>query len=265
MAESTVPPADDASASVKSAARVLQLLEFFARTRRPATAADLRRQLDLPKSSCSALIETLRRAGFIYSVGRDGGYYPTRRWLELAQVVTANDPVLQAVEPLLEDIRDGCGESVIFSKLADNQVLYLDVVECSNEVRIAASSGERKPLYASAAGRALLSVLPREERLAILDQLTYTPYTSITTKGPAELESRVQAGIAQGWHLAIGEHRDDTASLAVPLQIGNQHYAVTIGIPRYRLDAKLEVCRGALQACVAAFLRDRRGEVAAAT
>ncbi|WP_159595119.1 IclR family transcriptional regulator [Hydrogenophaga sp. BPS33] len=261
MVEQTPSLSGEEGSNVKSALRVLKVLEFFAQTRKPATAADLRRHLDLPKSSCSALMETLRRAGFLYPVGRESGYYPTRRWLELAHAVSENDPVLQALEPMLEEVRDGSGETVILSKMMDQQVLYLDVVECTHEVRIAARSGELKPLYASAAGRALLSTLPDEERAVLIKSLDYKPYTSATSKGPAELEARIQAGLAQGWFLAIGEHRDDTISLSMPLQLGSQHYAVTIGIPRYRMDTKLEQSRLVLGKAVQAFQRQHQGKV----
>ena len=44
---------------VKSARRVLDILQFFAATRAPATLSQIVAGLGIPKSSCLALLDTL--------------------------------------------------------------------------------------------------------------------------------------------------------------------------------------------------------------
>src|SRR3546814_10368943 len=63
---------------------VLALFELFAREKAPRTLTALAQQLDMPKSSAFNLIQTLLDRGFIYETRKRGGYYPTRRMLELA-------------------------------------------------------------------------------------------------------------------------------------------------------------------------------------
>src|SRR6185436_164156 len=89
---------------VKSALRVLTILEYFAAARKPATLSQMSRQLELPKSSCLALLDTLLQSGYLCWLGKDGGYYPTRRWLDLAEVITRSDTILALTAPALAAI-----------------------------------------------------------------------------------------------------------------------------------------------------------------
>ena len=70
---------------VKSARRVLDILQFFAQIRAPATLSQISAGLDIPKSSCLALLDTLEGDGYAHQTA--GRYYLTRRWLNEARVV----------------------------------------------------------------------------------------------------------------------------------------------------------------------------------
>ena len=231
---------------VKSAIRVLQLLEYFAQARKPATAAELRKHLDLPKSSCFALIETLRGAGYVYSVGRDAGYYPTGRWLDLAKAVSSHDPVLAVAAPSLQMLRNLSGETAILAKLEGAEVMYLDVLETENVVRFSAHAGQRKPAFASSSGRALLGSLPAEQRDALVTRMKFKKFTPATSGAAKQLLARIAQGNKHGWHINLGEHLADTASISVAFQLGTEHYALVIGVPLYRFKKNLPRFKEAL-------------------
>src|SRR3546814_12630108 len=76
---------------------VLALFELFAREKAPRTLTALAQQLDMPKSSAFNLIQTLLDRGFIYETRKRGGYYPTRRLLELARRIAQGDPFPQNI------------------------------------------------------------------------------------------------------------------------------------------------------------------------
>lgn len=52
--------------NVKQAANVLDLLEFFARHKRPATLAEVAKAMEWPRSSTFNLLGTLASRGFLY-------------------------------------------------------------------------------------------------------------------------------------------------------------------------------------------------------
>ena len=65
---------------VRQAANVLEILEYFARTKRPATLAELASHFGWPRSSTFNLLTTLTEKGYLYEPRPRAGYYPTPRW-----------------------------------------------------------------------------------------------------------------------------------------------------------------------------------------
>jgi len=72
--------------------------------------------------------------------------YPTRRLLQIAEVISANDPVLRCLAPLLADLRDASGETAILGKRQENIVVYLDVAESRQMIRYGAQPGDSKTI-----------------------------------------------------------------------------------------------------------------------
>ena len=142
------------NSDVKSAKRVLSILQFFAQTKAPATLTQISSALGFPKSSCLALLDTLEGEG--YARLDAGRYYLTRRWLNEARIVAEHDQLTALVRPELERLRDTLGETLILGQRSGRRVVYLDVAEPDRVVRFTAWTGQTKPLHASASGRALL-------------------------------------------------------------------------------------------------------------
>jgi DNA-binding IclR family transcriptional regulator len=224
-----------AAAGVKSALRVLTILEHFARTGKPATLAQLSRELALPKSSCLALLDTLLATGYLCWLGKDGGYYPTRRWLDLAEVIAKSDTIVALTAPALAAICKATSETAILAKREDRHVLYMAVVEPPQVLRFAAHAGQIKPLHGGASGRALLALLPQDERTALVASLDRKRYTPATTTKPQDIEQAVQDGIARGYHVAIAEFQNDTAAIAAGFRVGTGEYAFVVGAPKSRV------------------------------
>ncbi|MDO9403778.1 MAG: IclR family transcriptional regulator [Polaromonas sp.] len=263
MTESNPSPLDDNAADseqgagpqpsgVKSALRVLQVLEFFATSSRPATLAQLSKQLELPKSSCFALLETMRSAGYMYWLGKDHGYYPTRRWRDLGEKISSKDPILALAAPTLAALRDELGETAILAKRDGIEVLYLDAVESTQVLRFSAHAGQRKPMHSAASGRAMLALLDPATRNALIAKFELQRYSTTTLIDPAEINVEVERGAARGWHLAVGEYRSDTTSIAAGFRFGGEEYAFVVGAPISRIADRHEQIGALLRSYAAA-------------
>ena len=187
---------------VKSARRVLDILQFFAQIRAPATPVANLGRTDIPKSSCLALLDTLEGDGYAHQTA--GRYYLTRRWLNEARVVAEHDQLTTRIRPVLESLRDELGETLILAQRAGELAVYLDVAEPDRIVRFTAQVGQLKPLHASASGRALLGAMPPQEREALVARLTLNRYTDKTIKTGKQLLQRITAEANRGWHINPG-------------------------------------------------------------
>lgn len=223
---------------VKSAKRILEILQFFAATQAPASLTQLSAALGFPKSSCLALLDTLEADGYAYQT--NGRYYLTRRWLNEAEIVSSHDQIALRVRPVLEQLREQLLETLILAQRSEDRVIYLDVAEPERIVRFAARVGQTKPLHASASGRALLGLMPVLERTRLVAQLPLNMYTDSTlTKQPALLEA-IEQGNRRGWHVNLGEHQADTLSVAVPLVLHGVSLALVVGAPLSRAIERID-------------------------
>lgn len=225
---------------VKSAQRVLEILQMYAGSRRPATLTEIAKALHLPKSSCLALLQTLEENGYLYQSGEGGRYYPTGRWLSNAQAIASHDPVVMHIRPTLESLRERTDETLLLAKRFETNALYLDVVESKQILRYTAEIGQMKSLHCSASGQALLGGMESEDRNAVIDRLKLDRVSASTITTRSALRRKVETGVECGWYFVVGEYHADTAAVAVPLQLNGDPYAVVLAAPRHRLENSIE-------------------------
>jgi DNA-binding IclR family transcriptional regulator len=157
---------------VRQAANVLELMEYFARRKRPATLAEISDDLGWPRSSTFNLVGTIADKGWLYEPRARNGYYPSPRWLMLARAVADAEPLPDAAHALVTEIADQTGETTGVAALAGTSAIFLDVVESTHSVRYFAQIGDRVPVHASSVGRAILEQHSPEERKAIYRKVT---------------------------------------------------------------------------------------------
>jgi IclR family acetate operon transcriptional repressor len=236
--------------NVKSADRVLDVIEVFASLRRPLTLTELARALAIPMASCLGLVRTLAGRGYLYEVGRRGGFYPTGRLGAEAALIATHDPVVARASAALEALRDRTGETVVLAKLRGLEVLYLHVVESPQSVRYMARVGDVRPATANSLGKALLAALDPDARRALLDGAPFRLLTDRTLPDAAALEADLARSEARGWYANLGESVADLGAIARPLRVAADHYAVSIAGPLPRVEAALDRHAAALrEAC----------------
>lgn len=225
--------------TVKSAQRVVDIFELFATQKRPLGLSGLASALRLPKSSCLALLKTLANRGYVYEVGEREGYYPTRRWLYNAELVAANEPLVPNAHLLLSKLSEEIGETLILAKLVRDKIQYLDVVEASQTLRYTAKPGQLKPLHGTGSGKAALSALDKRARTALIRSLDMKRITSRTVTSRVALEKEIDAGIARGWHVSVGENAEGATAVAVPIRMAGDIFVLVAAGLSERMDKRI--------------------------
>jgi DNA-binding IclR family transcriptional regulator len=228
--------------NVKTALRVIEIIEIFARETKPLSLSELARHLDAPVSSCLALLRTLARLGYLYEAGRRQGYYPTGRLLAMAQRISKADPILEKVLPSLEELRDTTQETVVFAKLdlMNNRVVYLDVLASPHHISYVAVAGSQKDIHANSLGKALLSRLDCNERKKLLSEHKLQAYNERTLTTPDAIEADIRKSLERGWFANLGESMADVGAIAWPLTVSGNDYAISIAGPLYRIESDIE-------------------------
>jgi DNA-binding IclR family transcriptional regulator len=221
--------------SVRGADRALMIFEAFAAMRRQLTLREIAGHCDLPVSSCHALVQTLLQRGYLYTLGRRKELYPNWKLLSLAQRIVEHDPFLARFSADFEALRDQCGETVTVGKRQGDALQYIHTLDCTRPIRYTVKPGDTRPLHSTASGKALLSVLTREELEHWLEARPLKAITPKTVTSRQRLLKDIQAGRARGYFLASGEHSEDLDVIAVPVLLHNDVITVALAGPTHRM------------------------------
>lgn len=216
---------------VRQAANALQILEYFAERQRPATAAEIADDLGWPRSSTFKIVGTLATLGYLYEPHARGGHYPSPRWLELAEKVAHADPLPPELQRLVRDVLADTGETTGIVAPAGIHAMFVAVAESRQPVRYFTKVGDRVPIHASSAGRALLEQMSAEERQALYRKIDFESYSATTPMAPAAIEAELAAAKTRGWHQSNAEYTPDLAgvALALPGSFGRRLSIVVVG------------------------------------
>lgn len=214
--------------TVRQAANALEILEYFARRLRPATPAEMADELGWPRSSTFKLIGTLASMGYLYEPRGRGAYYPSPRWLVLAEAVAQAEPLPEKFQRLARDLMEATGETAAISAPAGIFATFVDVAESRQPVRYFAKVGDRVPIHATSAGRALLAQMPREEREKLYRKIDFVRWSPTTPDSAAAVEARLAEAAEMGWHQSNIEYTPDLAGVAMPLPGSDRRLSVVV-------------------------------------
>jgi len=217
----------------KIVGRTLDFLEIFADQKRPLSASEIARLLDIPASSCHDVLQALQQRGYIHELTPRGGYYPTLRIYEIARTIADYDPVVLRTDVLLR--------SVLLAKVNGLQATYLLSFEPSHPLRFLAKVGDTvRSLHATSAGKALLASLSSRALDSFLKSNTLAALTPNTITSKSRLREVLADGNRRGWFLNREESQDGVTTISARFSWTSAVYIVTIAGPTPRIDPKVE-------------------------
>ena len=225
---------------VKQVQNAIQIIEFFAQRKAPAGLSEIADHFGWPRSSTFNLLETLLRAGYVYEPRHRGGFYPTHRLLTLAQTAVEHGPVSDDLHAMVASVAAASGETAVLVGMSSGYGVFVDVVESSFPIRYNAEIGQRVPLHATAAGRALLSILPPADRAALLRKADYVKFAPAALMSAGAVEAEIEASRRRGYFLNNNGYSLDLLGVAIPLQVPDRHLCLLVAGPAYRTEQKVE-------------------------
>jgi IclR family transcriptional regulator, acetate operon repressor len=167
--------------------------------------------------------------------------------LQLVTTIAQHDPIGTRVSHALSELRDTTGETVVLSKRSGDKVVYMEVFESPHRIRYSAVAGEIRDLHANSMGKALLGQLPEAERKATIARLKFTKYTKHTLPSAAAYATDITKSLKRGYCLNDGESVADVMAVAVAMTINDEHFAVALAGPRYRMKDEIAAKADQLQ------------------
>jgi len=241
----------DVNNSVKSAARVLDILELLFRSDEPMALKDIVSILALPKSSAHALMQTLQSRGY---VERDADRYVLNEFLRQSPGwIGGPEAHLAAVaRPVMEQLRDELDETVFLGVRAgrgDVKVIAKSVSRA--QIRYDSDNPGLRPAYCTGMGRVLLAFWDKKWSDAYLMRTRLRTYTPKTVTDAGKLRAILAKVVAQGYAVLEEEYVMGGSATAAPVFGGDGTVvaALNVGTVSARYPAaKSRIIAGVLRA-----------------
>jgi DNA-binding IclR family transcriptional regulator len=208
---------DARSAAPQSVTRVIRILEALCGSTRPLSLAELSRTVATPKSSLAALLRGLADEHLVVPVEGAWRLGPGAFGLGSALVEARRRfPAAELVREGMRRLSDRAGETALFAvpDAGQGTMTYVDVAECSNAVRFSVAVGDRRPLYATAGGRMLLTAASDAELEHYLAQLRPQARTARTETDRARLAEAVSQARRRGVAQTVDQASDGVTGTA---------------------------------------------------
>ena len=197
--------------------RGMQVLEELSTAPRGLTLSEF--SGGYPVATLYRILTTLHKLGYLIREAGDR-YRLSRKLLTLGNRAVNRSNLVERALPLMRELRDAGGETVLLATLYGAEGVVLAQVESNQAVKVSIRIGHHFPLHSAAPGKAMLAFLPSDELEYILEQMVFTPFTADTITGREEFEKTLKQVRRNGVAFDRGEELADIRCVAAPLLDG---------------------------------------------
>lgn len=225
------------SQSVRSVDRALDILLCFTREDPARSLTQIAEAITMSKTTVHRLLATLENKRFITRDNATGLYRLGLRFIEMASLVLQDVELHRWAQPYLQRLAKECGETVDLSILDGSHVIYLEVIESPQRVKLAAAVGQRLPACLTASGKALLAFLPEEPVKKIISE-NLAATTNHNPVSIPEMMEDLRATAVRGYAISEQEYEEEINAVAAPIFDKDRNPIASIAIvgPSFRLS-----------------------------
>ncbi len=216
--------------------RALDILYCFRPNQPTLTLTEISERVGMSKSTVYRLLATLEQKRFVQREEWNGTYRLGLALAELGFSVLHDNDLYRRAEPYLQRLSAEYRENVDLAVLDGADVIYIQIIESPQRVKIAAAPGQRLPAFATATGKAFMAFLPQAQLREIL-KYTRKKYTDKTQVSLAALRKDLQASRARGFAISEQEYEVGINAVAAPILDAKGYPLAVIALagPSYRL------------------------------
>lgn len=221
---------------MRAVERALAILLCFTREEPTRSLTQIADCVGMSKTTVHRLLTTLENKRFINRDKSTGLYRLGFRFIEMASFVLQDVELHRWAHPYLQRLSQECGETVDLSILDGSHVMYLDVIESTQRVKLAAAIGQRLTAYNTASGKAILAYMPEEPVRKILNE-NLEEGTNHAQSSIPEMLANLKTTKERGYAISEEEYEKDINAVAAPIFDADHYPIASIAIvgPSFRL------------------------------
>lgn len=194
----------------------LEVLEALEKSASDLTLTDLSTRLQDSPTAIFRVLKTLEEGGYVQQDPASKRYRLGLRLWEIGCKAVGRMGLSDAARPVLKWLTEVTGETSYLVVVRGTDILYVDVVEGSDPLRVYAEPGFRVPLYLTASGKAILAFRDADlfRQVVAAGMKRLTPATITSTR---RLRERLEEIRKTGLSINLGERRADISAVAAPV------------------------------------------------
>jgi DNA-binding IclR family transcriptional regulator len=215
---------------VQSVDRALDILEAFNYHDEELGVTELSQKLGLHKNNVFRLLATLECRGYIEQDKRTGNYRLGIKTFEVANIFLHHLGLRRQARPILEDLVGGCDETGYLAILDGPEVVYVQMQETSQTVRIVPRLGHRLPAYCTASGKVQLAYESQDRLVQIFAGYTMKKHTPNTIDNFDKLATHLREVARHGYAIDNEELEEGVRCVAAPVRDYSHRVVAGIGL-----------------------------------
>lgn len=213
---------DKAGYIIKTVLNSLELLEAFKGEKPELGVSELSKILKLHKNKIFRLLATLEYMGYIEQDTFTENYRLGLKSLELGQSFIHHLRLLSIAKPVLKELVGKIKESAYVGVIREKNVIYLDIVEADQVLKVASRVGNMLPIYATAIGKSQIAFESKDSIEKLLpDKLKAFTKNTITDK--ENLFKELEKIRRQGYAIDNEELDEGVICVGAPLRDYTTH------------------------------------------
>lgn len=229
---------------VMSVEKAFRVLSVFGHTHGSLSLSQIAAETELDLSAAQRFTFTLVTLGYLSKDSDTKRFELTPKALELGYKYLRNNRLIERATPYLMHLSAETEEAVNLTILDGQDIIFVSRFMSRNMLNTNVMIGSRMPAYCTAPGIAMLSRLPHDEAVAILESSDRKQVTSSTTWKMDDLLAKIQLARERGFATTFSEYFREDGSVAAAI-IDTKGYpaaAINIGasLHRYSPDEVVE-------------------------
>lgn len=226
---------------VHAVKHALELFEVFkmSSNKQEFGVTELAKILGLHKNNVFRILATLSTEGYIEQNTATENYRLGIKIFNLGQKFISKLGYLKLAKPFMERLKSELNETVYIGILRKDAVVYLDIAESDNSVRIASRLGKDIPAHCTSIGKVQLAYMSNDELNSIYtDESKFIKYTENSILSLSELKKVLEDVLVNEYAIDNQEFEKDVACFAVPIKDykGRPVAALSVASPVFRLS-----------------------------
>jgi DNA-binding IclR family transcriptional regulator len=197
-------------------AKALDLLDVLSQ-HGSLSLTELCQALGQPKSSVFRYLVTLEEHDYVRRSPSSEEYSLGIKLIELGRAVTTQFTVHEAAVPFMRRLQDSFRETVNLAILEAGKVVYLEILEGTQSIRMAARPGQRDFAHSTAIGKAILAYSPEPEVEGVIKHYGLPALTNSTITTVERLKAELAQVRALGYSVDNVENEMGVRCVGAPI------------------------------------------------